>query len=64
MSWNGSNSYGTTVDQKQLKAYARWTAEHLKRFGWKYAVADMQWCRTNPVLSSRGSVLYRITRAN
>ena len=48
MGWNSYDSYGTTVNEAQVKANARWLADHLKRFGWRYVVVDMEWFVTNP----------------
>ena len=48
MGWNSWDGYGTTIDEEQFKANAKWMAEHLKRFGWEYAVIDMEWFVTNP----------------
>ena len=49
MGWNSWDSYGTTVSEADFKANAAWLAEHLKSFGWQYAVVDMEWFVTNPV---------------
>jgi len=48
MGWNSWDSYGTTVTESDFKANAQWFAEHLKSFGWKYVVVDMEWFVTNP----------------
>ncbi len=48
MGWNSWDSYGTTVTESDFKANAQWLAEHLKSFGWKYVVVDMEWFVTNP----------------
>jgi alpha-galactosidase len=48
MGWNSWDSYGTTVNELQVKANARWMAQHLKRYGWQYVVVDMEWFVTNP----------------
>ncbi len=49
MGWNSWDSYGTTVNESQVKANATWMAAHLKAFGWQYVVVDMEWFVTNPV---------------
>jgi hypothetical protein len=49
MGWNSWDSYGTTVKEADVKANADWMAQHLKAFGWKYIVVDMEWFVTNPV---------------
>jgi hypothetical protein len=48
MGWNSWDGYGTTINEDQLKANAKWMAGHLKSFGWEYAVIDMEWFVTNP----------------
>jgi alpha-galactosidase len=48
MGWNSWDSYGTTITESDFKANAKWLAEHLKPFGWKYVVIDMEWFVTNP----------------
>src|SRR5271169_4893378 len=49
MGWNSWDSYGTTVNEEQIKANADWMAAHLKQFGWQYITVDMEWFVTNPV---------------
>ena len=49
MGWNSWDSYGTTVNETQVKANADWMAANLKAFGWQYVVVDMEWFVTNPV---------------
>lgn len=49
MGWNSWDSYGTTVNEAQVKANADWMATNLKAFGWQYVVVDMEWFVTNPV---------------
>jgi alpha-galactosidase len=48
MGWNSWDGYGTTINEEQFKANAKWMAEHLKSSGWEYAVIDMEWFVTNP----------------
>src|SRR5579863_3052372 len=48
MGWNSWDGYGTTVDEAQVRANARWMGQHLKRFGWHYVTVDMEWFVTNP----------------
>ncbi len=48
MGWNSWDGYGTTVKESDVKANAQWLAEHLKPFGWKYVVVDMEWFVINP----------------
>jgi alpha-galactosidase len=49
MGWNSWDSFGTTVEEKDVRANAKWLADHLKRFGWEYVVVDMEWFVNNPV---------------
>jgi alpha-galactosidase len=48
MGWNSWDGYGTTINEQQVKANAKWFAEHLKPAGWQYIVVDMEWFVTNP----------------
>jgi alpha-galactosidase len=48
MGWNSWDSYGTTINEAQFKANAKWLAEHLKSSGWEYVTVDMEWFVTNP----------------
>ena len=48
MGWNTWDGYGTTINEQEFKANAKWMADHLKSFGWQYAVIDMEWFVTNP----------------
>jgi alpha-galactosidase len=47
MGWNSWDAYGRTLDEKSIKASARWMAEHLRRFGWEYVVVDEGWYLAN-----------------
>lgn len=49
MGWNSWDSYGTTVNEAQVKANADWMAKNLKAFGWQYVMVDMEWFVTNPI---------------
>jgi hypothetical protein len=55
MGWNSYNAYGTTINEAQVRANARWQADHLKRFGWLYVVVDMEWFVTNPTPSGNST---------
>ena len=48
LGWNSWDGYGTTINEEQVKANAKWFAEHLKLAGWQYVVVDMEWFVTNP----------------
>lgn len=43
MGWNSYDYYDTTVNEEQIRANARYMAEHLKEYGWEYIVVDIQW---------------------
>jgi hypothetical protein len=43
MGWNSYDYYDTTVNEAQVKANADYMAAHLKEYGWKYVVVDIQW---------------------
>jgi len=48
MGWNSWDSYGLSVTEAEFKANASWMAQHLKRYGWEYAVVDEGWYLKNP----------------
>jgi len=61
MGWNSWDGYGTTINEEQFKANVKWMAEHLKTFGWEYAVIDMEWFVTNPTAEGNSkSSLFRM----
>lgn len=41
--WNSYDYYDTTVNEDQVKANARYMAEHLKSDGYEYIVIDIEW---------------------
>jgi alpha-galactosidase len=43
MGWNSWNCFGVTVTEAQVKANARYMAEHLRSSGWEYVVVDLGW---------------------
>lgn len=43
MGWNSYDYYDTAVNEDQVRANARYMAEHLRPFGWEYIVVDIQW---------------------
>ena len=47
MGWNSWDSYGTTVQEDQVKANAEAMARTLARYGWKYIVVDIRWYEPN-----------------
>jgi len=61
MGWNSWDGYGTTINEEQFKANAKWFAEHLKKFGWEYVTIDMEWFVTNPTAEGNSkSSLYSL----
>jgi hypothetical protein len=48
MGWNSYDAYGTTVTEAQFRANALWLSRNLERYGWDYAVIDMEWFVRNP----------------
>jgi alpha-galactosidase len=47
MGWNSWDAYGETVSEADIRANAKWMAEHLKLYGWEYVVVDSGWYVTN-----------------
>ncbi len=43
MGWNSYDSYGGDVNEQQVRANARYMADHLAIYGWKYIVIDYYW---------------------
>ena len=48
LGWNSWDAYGTTINERQVKANADWMAKHLKAYGWEYITVDMEWFVTDP----------------
>ena len=43
LGWNSWDCYGAAVTEEIVLQNARYMTEHLKPFGWKYVVVDIQW---------------------
>ena len=43
MGWNSYDYYDTAVTEADIRANAKYMAEHLKEYGWEYIVVDIQW---------------------
>ncbi len=43
MGWNSWDCYGASVTEAEVLANTNYMAEHLKEYGWKYIVIDIQW---------------------
>ena len=63
MGWNSYDSYGGDVNEQQVKANARYMADHLAMYGWKYIVVDYYWyypggkVKGAPVMDAYGRLL-------
>ena len=63
MGWNSYDSYGGDVNEQQVKANARYLADHLAIYGWKYVVVDYYWyypsghVKGNPVMDEYGRLI-------
>ena len=43
MGWNSWDCYGASVGEATLLGNARYMAENLREYGWKYVICDIQW---------------------
>ncbi|NLB91669.1 MAG: glycoside hydrolase family 27 protein [Clostridiales bacterium] len=43
MGWNSWDCYMSTITEEELLENASYLATHLKKYGWEYAVCDIQW---------------------
>ncbi len=43
MGWNSWDCYGASVNEEALLGNAKYMADNLKKYGWKYIVCDIQW---------------------
>ena len=43
MGWNSYDYYDTNVTEADVLRNAEYMARHLKPYGWKYIVVDIQW---------------------
>ncbi len=48
MGWNSWDSFGRTIDEKEVRDTAARISRDLKRFGWEYVVIDEGWYISNP----------------
>ncbi len=48
MGWNSWDSFGLSVSESEFKENAKWLAENLKQYGWRYVVVDEGWYLKNP----------------
>jgi len=47
MGWNSWDAYGEAVPESDIRASAKFMAENMKSFGWRYITVDMGWYVTN-----------------
>ncbi|MCU0322011.1 MAG: glycoside hydrolase family 27 protein [Chitinophagaceae bacterium] len=48
MGWNSYNSFGATVEEKEVRENALYMAKNLKQYGWNYIVIDFCWWYPHP----------------
>lgn len=48
MGWNSYDSYGGAVNEEEMRANAKYLADHLAKFGWRYVVVDYYWYFNHP----------------
>ncbi len=51
MGWNSYDSYGGAVNEDEMRGNAKYLADHLAEYGWKYVVVDFYWYFANPEAS-------------
>jgi len=57
-SWD---SYGLTITESQFKANVDWMSQHLKRYGWQYAVIDEGWYLSDPASGGKPAWHYTVS---
>lgn len=62
MGWNSWDAYAITINESQFRANAAWEASHLKKYGWQYAVIDMEWFVRNPTEKDSKRYEYSLDR--
>ncbi|HXJ93937.1 MAG TPA: alpha-galactosidase [Terriglobia bacterium] len=43
LGWNSYDSFGGAVNESEFRDNAKYVADHLARYGWKYVVVDYYW---------------------
>ncbi len=43
MGWNSWDCYGASVNEQEIRNNAEYMAKNLRKYGWEYIVADIQW---------------------
>ncbi len=47
LGWNSYDSYGFDVNESEMRDNAKYLAEHMARYGWKYVTVDYYWYFSN-----------------
>lgn len=63
LGWNSYDSYGDAVNEQEMKANAKYLADHLAKFGWKYVVVDYYWYFNHPEASEESGGQDRLETA-
>lgn len=53
MGWNSYDAWGTSVNQQEVLANARYMAKYLRVHGWKYVIIDARWYDRTSSLNDR-----------
>jgi hypothetical protein len=59
MGWNSWDSFGRTINEKEVRGTAEKVAKDLKSSGWQYIVIDEGWYISNPL--EQDATRYRFT---
>lgn len=63
LGWNSYDSYGGAVNEQEMRANAKYVADHLAKFGWKYVVVDYYWYFNHPEASEESGGQDRLETA-
>ena len=63
LGWNSYDSYGGAVNEREMKANAKYLADHLAKYGWKYVVVDYYWYFSDPEAAEQSSGQDRLETA-
>ncbi len=55
LGWNSYDSYGGAVNESEIRANAKYLADHLARYGWKYVVVDYYWYIAHPEIAENST---------
>src|SRR5579875_3485990 len=62
MGWNSWDSFGLSVKEQEFRANVQWLNEHLKRYGWNYAVVDEGWYLQNPESAGKPAWIFTLSK--